>query len=40
MKLEQLAEKIIESSKDIKETVKESREGFKRGITRNLKSLR
>jgi len=30
MKLEQLAEKIIESSKDIEETVKESREGFKR----------
>ncbi|HIH61883.1 MAG TPA: AbrB/MazE/SpoVT family DNA-binding domain-containing protein [Methanobacteriales archaeon] len=40
MKFEKLAERIIESSKDIEKTVKESRKGFERGIRRNLKSLK
>ncbi|HHV75510.1 MAG TPA: AbrB/MazE/SpoVT family DNA-binding domain-containing protein [Thermoanaerobacterium sp.] len=40
MPVKRLAEKIIESSKDIEKTIEESKEGFKEGVTKNLRLLK
>lgn len=39
MTVEELRDRMMEASKDIEETIKESREGFKKGVKRNLESL-
>jgi len=39
MTVEELTDKMVEASKDIEETIKESREGFKRGVKNSLESL-
>jgi len=39
MTLDGLTEKIVERSSDIEETITESREGFRKGSLKNLKSL-
>lgn len=39
MTVDELTDIMVESSKDIEETITESREGFKRGIKKSLESL-
>ncbi len=39
MTVDELTDRMVESSKDIEETITESRKGFKKGIKRNLESL-
>ncbi len=39
MTVKELTDKMVKASEDIDETIKESREGFKRGTSRTLKSL-
>lgn len=39
MTVDELTDRMVESSKDIEETITESREGFKRGIKKSLESL-
>lgn len=39
MKDKKLIKKMTKSSEDIEETVKESRNGFKKGVTRTLNDL-
>ena len=39
MTVEELRDRMVEASKDIEETIIESREGFKRGVKKSLESL-
>jgi antitoxin PrlF len=39
MTFQELTDKMIGSSEDIDETIKESREGFNKGVKKNLQSL-
>lgn len=39
MTVEELRDRMVEASKDIEETITESREGFKRGVKKSLESL-
>lgn len=39
MTVQELTDKIIGSSEDIDETIKESMEGFNKGVKKNLQSL-
>lgn len=39
MTVDDLADKIAKASEDIEETITESREGFKKGVKKSLKSL-
>jgi len=39
MTVEELTDQMVEASKDIEETIKESREGFKKGVKKSLESL-
>jgi len=39
MTVDELTDRMVESSKDIEETIVESRKGFEKGIKRNLESL-
>jgi len=39
MTVKELTDKMLQASSDIEETITESREGFKRGTSMNLKSL-
>lgn len=39
MTFDELTNRMVESSKDIEETIIESRKGFKKGIKRNIESL-
>jgi antitoxin PrlF len=39
MTVKELNDKMIKASSDIAETIKESKEGFKRGTKKNLESL-
>jgi antitoxin PrlF len=38
MTVEELTSKMVETASDIEETIKESREGFKKGVKRSLES--
>lgn len=40
MTVDELTDRMVESSKDIEETISESREGFKKGVKRNLESFK
>ncbi len=37
--IQELRDRMMEASEDIEETIKESREGFKKGVKENLSSL-
>jgi len=39
MTVDELTDRMVESSKDTEETIVESRKGFEKGIKRNLESL-
>ncbi|MBM4241078.1 MAG: AbrB/MazE/SpoVT family DNA-binding domain-containing protein [Euryarchaeota archaeon] len=39
MTVEELTDQMVEASKDIEETIIESREGFKKGVKKSLESL-
>lgn len=39
MTVDELTDRMVESSEDIEETITESRKGFKKGIKRNIESL-